>query len=166
MAIHFLSTRILNRGISGQWINCFLELKGNHWFKDDPAWGELLQRFHTLEGLSGQDIAEVNKRVIATKQGDKGPLESDIPSNAVYAVKTNLDRNAINDGIFMKVLQGTHSKSQSQPCPNHTIVRASNLKWKKRNTRAEYIDFQDELLKDILFATCPDSYVKDSYNDS
>jgi hypothetical protein len=112
-------------------VNCFLELTSNHQFLEDPEWGEILQCCQN-EGLNRQDANCINARVIGSAVG---PKASEIPDDFTHAVKTNLDCNAINDAIFAQHLQKTHSKTDTVPTPQHRIfIRASKLKWKKRNT--------------------------------
>ncbi len=97
----------------------------------------------------------INARVIGSAVG---PKESEIPDDVTYAVKTNLDRNAINDAIFVQHLEKTHSKIDSTPMPLHTVVvRASRLKWKKKGTRREHVAF-NTTAKDLLCAGCSDAH--------
>lgn len=95
--------------------------------------------------------------------GVDGPSEEDIPANATYAVATNMDRNAVNDGIFSKHLEKTHHvekpTSSGNRIPGHTvIIRASDLCWKKSKKSREYIPF-NRLGKDILFSYCGDAHL-------
>ena len=67
-------------------INCFLELKGKHRFKDDTEWGEILLRFR--EGRpTHQDIIEVNKRVVGRR--------TKIPKNIKYGTRMNKVRDRL-----------------------------------------------------------------------
>ena len=43
-------------------VNCYLELRGNHRFKDDPEWGDLLKRFRDGT-IRTEDIQELNKQI-------------------------------------------------------------------------------------------------------
>ena len=136
------------------WVHTFLELKTNHRFRLDPPWGTILETFRD-EGPSNGDVATINTRVVGSKHG---PTEKDIPPNVVYATKTNLDRAAINDAIFAKHLENTHSKDPNVDPPMHTIcIKASNLKWKKAGTRNDYVDF-NKASEDILYATCGEGH--------
>jgi hypothetical protein len=58
--------------------------------------------------------------------GVGGPSEEDIPANATYAVATNMDRNAVNDGIFSKHLEKTHHVEKPTSSGNrirgHTVI--------------------------------------------
>ena len=138
------------------WVHTFLELKTNHRFRLDPPWGTILETFRD-EGPSNGDVATINTRVVGSKHG---PTEKDIPPNVVYATKTNLDRAAINDAIFAKHLENTHSKDPYVDPPMHTIcIKASNLKWKKAGTRNDYVDF-NKASEDILYATCGEGHLQ------
>ena len=61
---------------------------------------------------------------IVTPAGLHGPSEEDIPANATYAVATNIDRNAVNDGIFAKHLENTHHLEK----PTRKTCRTSRTK--------------------------------------
>jgi hypothetical protein len=135
-------------------VHTFLELKTNHRFKNDPKWGELLSRFRD-DGPEFDDVEFINTRVIGS---ESGPDESDIPVNVCYAVKNNLDRAAINDGIFAAHLENTHSKDANVHPPAHTIViKASNLSWHKGNREYKSMNVPSA---DILYACCGDGHVK------
>ena len=74
-----------------EWVNCFIELKGLHRFKDDPEWGRLLQRMRD-GALTPQDIITLNERVVANG--------AELPENIRYATYYNRDRDAINAALF------------------------------------------------------------------
>ena len=80
-------------------VNTFLELRTNHRFSLDEKWGKLLQRFRR-NGPTLDDVKMINARVIEDSNDLK---ESDIPDDICYAVRTNMDRNAINDAVFKKL---------------------------------------------------------------
>ena len=110
------------------WINCFIELTGQHRFKNDPEFGRVLKRIR--EGCpTPEDIAYLNTRII---NGDHphSPTMADVPDNVAYAVYRNLDRVAINNGIFAEHIKRTHSTDKSAPVPCHTlIVRSDDMSW-------------------------------------
>ena len=149
-----------------EWVNTFLELNGNHRYKDDEEWGEILQMFRK-NGPTPQQLARINQRVIDPINNPNGPTEEDIPDNATYAVATNIDRNAINDGIFSLHLQNTHhlqhpSEGSEYFVPDHAIViKGSDLQWKKPGKGRNYAPF-NKVAKDILFNYCGDAHVTDS----
>jgi hypothetical protein len=82
------------------WINCYIELKGKHRFKQDPQWGALLRRCRNGQ-LSDKDIEWINGRVVGRNNktvGNGTPL----PPNIRYATYQNRDRDAINTALFVK----------------------------------------------------------------
>lgn len=142
------------------WVNTFIELRSNHRFKHDQSWGELLLRYRDA-GPSKADVDIINSRLIGSRGG---PKEHDIPADAVYATKTNRDRMAINDAIFVKHLENTHSMDPSIPIPNHTIcVLASDLRWKKPNTQRDYIPMNN-YCRDIVHTSVGEAFIKDKEN--
>ena len=72
-------------------INCYIELNGKHRFAEDPAWGELLERFRNGSPTT-DDIKKINSRV--QKPNTK------LPSDIKFATYSNKDRDIINNAIF------------------------------------------------------------------
>jgi PIF1-like helicase len=135
-----------------EWVDIFFELKTNHRFNEDLQWGNILTRFRN-EGPSADDVTRINRRVIGSTNG---PSASDIPADATYATSSNLDRVAINDGIFSNHLASTHSKDPSVEPPKHTIcIKASNLKWTSNGKKTPL----NQISKDILYACCGEAHV-------
>ena len=142
-------------GLWHEGVDTFLELKTNHRFKDDPEWGELLERYRA-DGPSTQDIEAINKRVVGE---GKHLSAKDLPDNLCYAAKTNLDRNAINDAIFKKLIEETHSKELSIPPSTFVIcIKASRMKQKVSETRQTYKDM-NPMLRNIVHSCCGDAHV-------
>ena len=110
------------------WVNCFIELTGEHRFKKDPEFGRILKRIR--EGNpTEEDIATLNTRVI---NGDHphAPTMADLPDDLSYAVHENADRCAINNSIFAEHLKATHSKDKNVPPPKHTLaVLSDEIYW-------------------------------------
>ena len=135
-----------------EWVNTFLELRTSHRFNGDPEWGHILDRFRGT-GPTSEDVEKINSRVIGSAGG---PVGDDVPNDAIFAVRTNAERNAITDGIFLRHLAATHSKDPLQQPPMHTIViRADKLRWKKSGSRREYVKF-NKIAEDLLYAGCSD----------
>jgi hypothetical protein len=110
------------------WINCFIELWGQHRFKDDPEYGNIMKRIRDGEGTEN-DIARLNTRVIGGEHPDS-PTIADLPNNLTYAVFRNQNRSAINNGIFAEHLRKTHSTDPNKPPPFHTmIIRSDDITW-------------------------------------
>jgi hypothetical protein len=99
-------------------INCYIELQGQHRFKNDQEWGLLLTRYRDGK-LTEEDIDIINSRVITT--------EAQIPHDISYATYTNVDRASINTGIFERYVEETGSE---EDC---VAVFSSALKMQKGN---------------------------------
>ena len=114
-------------------VTTFIELKTNHRFDKDKEWGNMLARLRE-EGATASDLKKINERVVCASNGI---TEDDIPHDSVYATSTNIDKAAINDGIFAKHLEKTHSCDESKPPPRHTIcIKASKLRFQVTNDKS------------------------------
>jgi len=82
------------------YINCYLELVGQHRFKDDPEWGEMLSKFRNGT-ISEYDIKTLNDKIWI---GSKNVQEPKLPENLKYATYMNRDRDSINTALFEKAL--------------------------------------------------------------
>ena len=132
-----------------------MELKTNHKFKDDVQLGKLLERYRS-DGPSKKDIQKINTRLVGE---GKYLTEEDLPDDICYAAKSNLDQNAINDAIFKKVIQETHSKDLRKRPPTFTIcIKASKMKKKLNGTKQTYRDM-NQVLQNIVYACCGDAHV-------
>ena len=49
-------------------MNCFVELKGNHRFKDDPEYGQIIVRYHDRKHTRA-DVSRLNTRVLGARGG-------------------------------------------------------------------------------------------------
>ena len=142
-----------------QTVTTFMELKTNHRFTKDKEWGDMLARMR-IEGASAIDLEKINKRVVCKSNHIK---EEDIPHDSVYATSTNIDKTAINDGIFSKHLMASHHKHESLPPPKHTIcIKASNLMFK--STKEKGYSDGSQFGKDIVHACCGEGQVKSETN--
>ena len=114
-------------------INCFLELKGLHRFKDDPRWGTVLMRFR--EGCPTKcDIDLVNSRVASSR----GVI---LPDNLRYATYHNKVRDSINNGLFMGHLKKTSKDNVASK--DHIVILCDHLQY-KFNDNEKYISFPSE----------------------
>jgi hypothetical protein len=111
-------------------INAVVILKGMHRFKDDPRYGELLQRliggvYGGSEEFTEEDLEYINSRIIG-RNGLKLPKELD--GDNCYATRRNDERNSITAGIFREHLRQTHPLSSSEELPpDHTIMVEANV---------------------------------------
>ena len=140
-------------------INAFLELKTQHRFSQDPLQNELMMNMR-LNGPAAKEVKIVNSRVIDL---EGGPKESDIPNDACCAVKNDVDRAAVNDGVFMDVTRETHCKDKRRDPPlNAVCLKASNL------TIGTKVEGKSKLqcrgmtgkMKDLFFAACGEGHVR------
>ena len=112
------------------------------------------------EGPSVRDINMVNSRLLKYRDNS---FEQVLPQNSTYATKTNIDRMAINDGIFANHLMNTHSKDPKILPPLHTVcIKAGDLQWKVK--RKEYKNF-NKISSDIFYACVGEAHVR-NHDDS
>ena len=130
-------------------LNTFLELCTNHRFSLDEKWGKLLQCFQRI-GPTLDDVKKMNARVV---EDSNGLTESDIPDDICYAVRTNMDRNAINNAIFKKVVElSKHSKQFVDVKTKFTLcIKASEMKIKVANTKRTFKDMS-HLLQSLIYS--------------
>jgi hypothetical protein len=135
------------------WVNCFIELTGQHRFKTDPSFGAIMNRVH--KGCpTTADIALLNSRVLNGTHPNS-PKESDMPDDVAYAVYRNADKSAINNGVFAEHIKKTHSMDPSVPIPLHTlVVRSDDLTWKCNNKAF------GPTARHSLWSGCSDIHVK------
>ena len=107
-------------------INCYIELKGQHRFKNDPQWGLLLTRYRD-GALTVEDIDKINSRLINE--------DTVIPDNISYATYTNIDRASINTGIFDKF--ALNDSCSENDC---VAIFSSNLKIRRGNKTYKQVD--------------------------
>ena len=105
-------------------VNKAIFLKQSHRFKDDPEWGQMLERIS--KGTANEnDFKRINERVIGKKNGVEIPNEGEV----CYACPSNEGRNSINTKIFYEHVKSTHPKitdTTSKP-PNNTIIIESKM---------------------------------------
>jgi hypothetical protein len=135
------------------WVNCFIELTGQHRFKTDLLFGAIMHRIH--EGCPTiADIVLLNSRVLNRDHQD-APTTQDLPVDMSYAVYRNADKSAINNGIFAEHIRKTHSTILGAPLPLHTlIIRSDDLTW-KYNKKAF-----GPAAKHSMWSGCSDSHIK------
>ena len=139
-----------------QTVTTFIELKTNHRFQADPEWGKLLSRLREKGGTQ-DDIDLINTRFVCAANS---LFETEIPPSAVYATKNNVDRSAINEGLFYQHLARTHSQHNQIEPPLHTIcIKASDISFKTKNSRS-YNTIKNRNEADLIYASCGDGHVK------
>ncbi|KAG7367433.1 PIF1-like helicase [Nitzschia inconspicua] len=90
-----------------------------------------------------------------------GSIGKNIPPDAVYATKTNVDRMAINDAIFVKHLEKTHFTDPNRQPPMHTLcIKAGNPRFHLTGTRKEYRVMENKA-QDVMYAAVGEAHVSD-----
>ncbi len=128
-----LAVPIYNQKIIVLWhlINLVIFCKGfNRRFKDDPEWGDLLDRLR-LGLLTEKDYDFLDTRVIGndlslpvTQSSDENILS--------YVCPTNAQRNQITDNNFEDLVQRTHPVATSNvAAPDFTVIIKGIFRGKK-----------------------------------
>ena len=113
---------ITDKNIYWDDINRCVILDGNHRFKDDPLWGEMLDRLRLGESTE-EDMKLINSRVIGVN-GLKLPTRDELNGEKIsYCCKTNRMRNVVSDNNFLNILRKFHPlKNSNENAPSHTII--------------------------------------------
>ena len=107
-------------------LNAVMFLENNHRFKDDPGWGELLERI-SLETATSEDFEMINSRVIGASDKELSRLSE--LENACCACTRNIQRNSIATKIFSQHVINTYIYDLDPP--NHTIIIKGKIENKK-----------------------------------
>ena len=100
-------------------INCAIFLDNSHRFKNDPLFGEILDRMRNGEDTL-QDRLEINKRVVGSK--NLLALPENAP-DACYACSTNKERNGVTAAVFKEHIKNTHPDvAEVREPPGHTLM--------------------------------------------
>jgi hypothetical protein len=150
-----LAVPIYNRKRNVLWhlINSVIFCKGfNHRFKDDPEWGDLLDRLR-LGLLTEDDYDFLDKRVI----GKDLALPVTEPSDdnfLSYVCPTNAQRNRITDNNFEDLVQRTHPLAASNlAAPDYTVIIKGIFRGKKGASE------KSEQFHRLIYNNCGDDNV-------
>jgi hypothetical protein len=129
-----------NFAIWHDWVNCFIQLTGQHRFKTDPSFGAIMNRIH--KGCpTPANIALLNSRVLNGTH-PVSPQTKDLPNDVSYTVYQNADKSAINNGVFAE-----HIKKHIRPIPVHQFHFTRSLFvwmiWSGISTRKPLEQLQD-----------------------
>ena len=134
------------------YINVFIELTGQHRFKDDPKYGAIMTRFQQGNPTE-RDFEIINSRVVS-QYHEHLPSTEDVPTDVAYAVFQNSDRSAINNAVFWNHVKKTHSQTECAKAPKHTLmIRSDDLTW---STNGKPFGLQ---ARTTLWTECGDSSV-------
>jgi hypothetical protein len=131
-----------------QALNCMVELKGTHRFKDCEDMKRIMTNIR--DGvLSSEDRKILNSRVINGKDVKKpNPLETK------YATFFNAKRVEINATVFRNYLKTYHTKNPESDIPETAIVIKATTKWSKSKVPLTF----DQ--RKVLFEECSEADVK------
>lgn len=109
---------------SSEWrelVDTIVVLENKHRFKDDPDFGDLLNRMWKGE-VTQEDRDLINSRVIGC-EGLALPDAEEMIGDVAYACALNSERNSVNRAIFKDHIENSHPKvtSEEQP-PAHTVL--------------------------------------------
>ena len=140
-----------NFAIWHDWMNSFIELKGQHRYSGDRTYGNIMKRFR--EGKpTHEDIECLNSRVVDQIATEDGTLR--LPHDIAYAVYTNRRRSQINNAVFNNHLQMYHSQTFGPPPPGTIIIKADNVQWKTNKKNLNTMALHN------LWEQCSDSQVE------
>jgi hypothetical protein len=126
-----------------QLINCFIELNGQHQFKDDPEWGEILTCIRN-GNCSVEDIQLINRECnMVNKRPPSGGKQ--------VACPTNKQQDAINTAVFDQYCD------ENQPVDGALMKRAilvlmDNLQMETGKKTMTYM--MEMAVKDYFYQKC------------
>ena len=135
-----------------QAINCMVELKGTHRFKDCPNMKRIIPGFRR-HGLTAEDRELLNSWVI---NGTTVPMPDVLTTK--FASWTNIKRSAFNATVFKKHLFKHHSHCTENNIPKTAVVIKSNASWGNSDRKLTFNQ------RKILFEECPEEKCKSSGN--
>ena len=100
-------------------LNCYVELNGMHWFKEDKQYGAIMMRWRNGE-LTESDITVLNSKVVKK--------ETELPDDIQHATHANSDRAAINIGIFEKYCKKKCIETGSNTVEDAILIFGSDIK--------------------------------------
>ena len=141
-----------------QELNCLVELKGGHRFKNCPDMQTITT--HWRDGtLTDEDRAKLNSRVINRNQGtSEDQVKMPDPTKTRFATYFNKMRCDINAEIFKNYLQRYHCKCTKSTICDSAIVIKANAQWATHKTA---LTFEQ---RKILFEEVSEANTKSATN--
>ena len=136
-----------------QALNCMVELKGIHRYKDCEVMSDLMPKIRE-HGLSEKQREKLNERVVGFVDKDGKKVELPDPEKVRYATYGNKKRCEINAKIFKDYLSRYHRDATETNIPFTAIVIKSRILNAKTKTELSFEQRQ------TIFEECPDSEVK------
>ena len=129
-------------------LNCYIELNGQHRFKDDPEWGHRLRRFR--EGKpTRNDIQVIN---------DSCFVEYKEPTEIMQvATRLNRNRDAINTAIYEDWCE-ENRPADGSILKNACVVLMDELEM--CNSSKAYVDVTSNSIKRLFYESCGEDDLK------
>ena len=115
-----------------QALNCMVELKTPHRFRNCKVLKKLMPELHT-EGLSEENRKILNSRVIDGKN-----IVMPAIAKTRFATYHNRNRAEINARIFEQYLESQHADATEENIPTSAIVIKSSPKWARCKKKLNY----------------------------
>ncbi len=138
-----------------QAINCMIELKGVHRFRECEKMKDIMPAMHS-QGLSEEHRRLLNSRVIGGKDINGNIVKMPNIASTRFATYHNKNRCSQNSQVFREYLKEFHSKTNSSNIPKSAIVVKSNPSWGKTGHPFSYMH------RKILFENCTDADIVDA----
>lgn len=131
-----------------QAVNCMVELKGTHRFRNCPIMKEIMPALHQ-KGLSEEHRKLLNSRVIDGKS-----VKFPKPDTTRVATFFNRPRSAYNRSVFRDYLRRNHSSCTPDNIPKTALVIKSKLEWGASKKALS------PTFRKVLFEHCTDAQIR------
>ena len=129
-------------------VNTYIELRGRHRFRNDPAWGELLERVR-LGRPSREDLELINTRVIGR--------DDSMPKGIQTATHANIDRDAINTAIFEEHCNSRRNSNGSS-LTGCLVVLLDDMRIKRKGE--DPVPVKGRRLRRVVWKKCGESNLR------
>ena len=135
-----------------QTLNCMVELKGAHRFKNCKKMKRIIPGMREY-GLTEEDRALLNSRVVDGVNVKLPPIEA-----TKFASYTNVTKSKFNAAVFKNYLERHHARCTKDSIPDTAIVVRAGASWAKSGAPLSFNQ------RKILYEECPEGDCKNSGN--
>ena len=135
-----------------QALNCMVELKGTHRFKNCEKMRRIVPGMREY-GLTEEDKAELNSRVVDGINVKLPPI-----GKTKFASYTNVTKSKFNAAVFKDYLEKHHANCTEDTIPDTAIVVRARAHWAKSGAPLSFGQ------RKTLFEECPEGDCKNSNN--
>ena len=135
-----------------QALNCMVELKGTHRFKNCEDMKRIIPGMRDY-GLTDQDRAKLNSRVV-----DGVNVKLPDIDKTKFASWKNVTKSQFNAAVFKDHLEKFHGSCTKDNIPSTAVVIRADAHWSKSNAPLSFNQ------RKILFEECPEGDCKNSSN--